>query len=197
MPGFNVAVRNPSYERTKAYRANPPIWVSWKYDAAEWAVFDAWEWKRAKREAWRVFWSYGAIALAGLLVSAGLAIYSQDPNWLLIAVPVVWGLGGGGLANAWIRYSPARRLHQACRQGNRTVTITPISISQADISTPLVDQQLVLRRVWVTNQGQPILHFHLTLYRRGSTQYEIRVPIPRGQVEEALHLVDTFQKQVI
>ncbi len=197
MPYFNPDVQNPSYARTAAFRADPPIWAVWEYTAAEWAAWDTRAWAHDRRVAWTRFRPYALLALLGVGVIVALSIAAGDLRIVMLSVVPLWLFGVGGGLNWWLRYAPAAHRHRARLHGPHTVLITPTHIVEAGRLIPLVDRQLVLRRVWLSGEADLRLHFQQTLYRRGASEWELAVPVPAGRAEEARTVVHQFQSQVI
>lgn len=180
-------------------------WVRWEYSPDEWALFEKVDWNTTCF----IFWGLAACCAASV-VAAILPWFLFPPDTdamplLRVFLPAVlaWCVFVPFTMAYLFSYIDARKRHKARQQEPRTVTISREGVWEAGTFFPLnkfLDANL--KKVTLT-LDPPVLHFRLTRFHIGKnwrsspTSATLRVPVPRGQEEEAGFLQERFQTEVI
>jgi hypothetical protein len=161
------------------------VLAHWVYDAEEWAAYTKREASFRRRQA-------AVLALGTLvIVTLGGIVAAGDPAAGFGIGCVVAALVG---VARWIRAAVANR-------ANRSAALPEVVIGSSCILfngryQVLRDHQYNFGGVrLLENERPPILEFTVTWKtRRGTSNEQIRVPVPRGHEDEARALLDRFPR---
>lgn len=160
------------------------ILASWKYAPGEWGQFETRLRKETRAES----------IIAGLLLAllGGFLFkeYRGSNWWTMFAVAAALGLVFGVL-------NYRLGLASIGKPGNAhpLVVLTPTAVMINNRLNPLWDNTRWLSKVKIVEEPDPkLLEFTVNWEtRKGLGQEEIRVPIPRGKLGEAVLLLDQFR----
>jgi hypothetical protein len=196
--------------RLRFHRQSPQLrfheaWVRWEYTAEEWALFEKVDWNPLRLTFWGL-----AVGCAASVIAAILPWFLFPPETtigplLSVFFPAVlcWCVCFPLTMRSLFSYIDARKRHKARQHEARTVTFSRKGVWEAGLFFPLdTFLEANLKKVTLTFDP-PVLHFRLMRWHRGKnwraspTSATLRVPVPRGQEEEAGFLLERFQTEVI
>jgi hypothetical protein len=158
--------------------------VNWSYTPEEWKRFCRWEWRERKMNS----------IIVGLLIAIIGSLFlrgTRDASW-----PVAIAVSSGvGFLYGVVSYRIAVASMGRPLAAGSSVIITRHSVLINDKLNPFADDERWMGEVRILDDHEPrvleiVYHWHT---RKGNSRDEIRVPIPKGKLGEAVLLTEQLR----